>query len=937
MKKVMKLAYLLMGVALLLSSCSEDIFPGGSESNEDVTISLAYSDVSPRDIVVNSRATDAEERHLDNLYIYIFDGNGNLKGYKGIEGADNLNQYTSNTTKAEITGIKTRSGESYIYAVANISTGIYPVETSSGTVAANKLPINLNEETARAGGYDFTLDQLKALTFKRNNTSIDITSAFLMSGAVQDGNLVNITTAGTIASGDNAIRLSRIVSKVKFTIKAAKTTGVTRSFKLETYDIMNIAVDGSLVGKIDGNRRNKTTNVNNNIGNTVRPNDVENDAQFFEVYLPENLQDAVHNVTTQAEREDDSQSIPKEFTNAPANGTYVVLKGKYEETTSSSTKSADVTYYVHLGDCSRDKNNYDVERNCKYTYNITVAGVDKIIVEAKKESGADQPGAEGVVLEYGATGKNMTLDSHYEYMVMRFYQNDIQALKKAGKGYFYQVYALGNHTDVINVGATTVGKKNDVDTSWIQFAIKCRRDGSSSTYSEDKTNRGTACSYPGTNANDLYTVDKFLKYLYDNANSTSIWTGGYDYNKGSYYVDATCFISENYYKNLTWNQYVNDVDKRAFYVANEVKTSNDGRSVYAQTQYGLTQYNIQTFYDRSKAGSITAYGCETINDEEGKGFSVNGGGSTYQSAGSDTWNGRANMVADINTRTDTWKSLKNNTSLIKACMSRNRDLNGDGKISDDEIRWYAPTISQYIGIWIGEEIMSGESKLFNKATSTLSTSNDPGCRMLYYSSTYNENTYFSEEGLATNHNNSAYPPKLVRCLRNLKSNDVGYNRTPAKYYTYESSVVTLNNVDEKALNTSGEQGELNAHTERSALNKPAKKFKISNEKYYGEGYTDGWGNWHWTEVTPTQEHVVDGTFKCYNKYEEGDKKWRVPNQRELSVMFLVDKDKITNTYCRTIFSNTNFRKSWTYSSNIFTMDVNKWNATGSVRCIKVQK
>lgn len=937
MKKVMKLAYLLMGVALLLSSCSEDIFPGGSESNEDVTISLAYSDVSPRDIVVNSRATEAEERHLDNLYIYIFDGNGNLKGYKGIEGEVNLNQYTSNTTKAEITGIKTRSGESYIYAVANISTGLYPVETSNGTVEANKLPINLNEETARAGGYEFTLDQLKALTFKRNNTSIDITSAFLMSGAVQDGNLVNITTAGTIASGDNAIRLSRIVSKVKFTIKAAKTTGVTRSFKLETYDIMNIAVDGSLVGKIDGNRRNKTTNVNNNIGNTVRPNDVENDAQFFEVYLPENLQDAVHNVTTQAEREDDSQSIPKEFTNAPANGTYVVLKGKYEETTSSSTKSADVTYYVHLGDCSRDKNNYDVERNCKYTYNITVAGVDKIIVEAKKESGADQPGAEGVVLEYGATGKNMTLDSHYEYMVMRFYQNDIQALKKAGKGYFYQVYALGNHTDVINVGATTVGKKNDVDTSWIQFAIKCRRDGSSSTYSEDKTNRGTACSYPGTNANDLYTVDKFLKYLYDNANSTSIWTGGYDYNKGSYYVDATCFISENYYKNLTWNQYVNDVDKRAFYVANEVKTSNDGRSVYAQTQYGLTQYNIQTFYDRSKAGSITAYGCETINDEEGKGFSVNGGGSNYQSAGSDTWNGRANMVADINTRTDTWKSLKNNTSLIKACMSRNRDLNGDGKISDDEIRWYAPTISQYIGIWIGEEIMSGESKLFNKATSTLSTSNDPGCRMLYYSSTYNENTYFSEEGLATNHNNSAYPPKLVRCLRNLKSNDVGYNRTPAKYYTYESSVVTLNNVDEKALNTSGEQGELNAHTERSALNKPAKKFKISNEKYYGEGYTDGWGNWHWTGVTPTQEHVVDGTFKCYNKYEEGDKKWRVPNQRELSVMFLVDKDKITNTYCRTIFSNTNFRKSWTYSSNIFTMDVNKWNATGSVRCIKVQK
>ena len=930
----MKLAYLLMGVALLLSSCSEDIFPGGSESNEDVTISLAYSDVSPRDIVVNSRATDAEERHLDNLYIYIFDGNGNLKGYKGIEGEDNLNQNTSSTNKAQITGIKTRSGESYIYAVANISTGLYPVETSSGTVAANKLPINLNEETARAGGYDFTLDQLKALTFKRNNTSIDITSAFLMSGAVQDGNLVNITTAGTIASGDNAIRLSRIVSKVKFTIKAANTTGVTRSFKLDTYDIMNIAVDGSLVGKIDGNSRNKTINVNNNIGNTVRPNDVENDAQFFEVYLPENLQDAVNNVTTQAEREDDSQSIPKEFTNAPANGTYVVLKGKYEETTSSSTKSADVTYYVHLGDCSRDKNNYDVERNCKYTYNITVAGVDKIIVEATKEEGKElQPGAEGVVLEYGATGKNMTLDSHYEYMVMRFYQKDIQELKNAGKGYFYQVYALGNHTDVINVGATTVGKDNGVDTSWIQFAIKCSRDRSSSTYSADKTDRGTACSYPGTQSSDLYTVDKFLKYLYDNANSTSIWTGGYDYNKRSYYVDATCFISENYYKNLTWNKYVNDVDKRAFYVANEVETSNDGRSVYAKTQYGLTQYNIQTFYDRSQAGSITAYGCETINDEEGKSFTANGGGSKYNSAGTDKWNGRTNMVADINKRSDTWETLKTNTSLIKACMSRNRDLNGDGKISDDEIRWYAPTISQYIGIWIGEEIMSTEAKLFNRATSTLEGESD---RMLYYSSTNNQNTYFSEEGMATNHyyyynsenKNLAYPPKLVRCLRNLKSNNEGYNSEPDKYYTYNAtnSKVTLDKVDEKALNKTGELGELNEHEERSAVNKPAKSFKIAANTYPTENSSRA-----------SMENVVYGNFKCYGNYSEGDTKWRVPNQREMSVMYLIDPNLINMTYCRTKFSNLNFRKSWTYTS-VFTMATN-WSdkAFGKVRCIKVLK
>lgn len=927
MKKVMKLAYLLMGVALLLSSCSEDIFPGGSESNEDVTISLAYSDVSPRDIVVNSRATEAEERHLDNLYIYIFDGNGNLKGYKGIEGAEKLNQSTSSTNTAQIDGIKTRSGESYIYAVANISsTGLYPVETSDNTVEENKLPINLNEDKARAGEYNFTLNKLKALTFNRENTSIDV-STFLMSGAVQTGNLVNITTAGTIASGDNTIRLSRIVSKVKFTIKAAKEEGITRSFKLDTYDIMNIAQEGRLIGNNDGNDRIEAEKVNNNIGNTIGVNDVEDGAQFFEVYLPENLQTKVKSVNSQAAREDDSQTKPQKFfTNAPAKGTYVVLKGKYEETQKGTTRSADVTYYVHLGDCTKDVDNYDVERNCKYTYNITVAGVEKIIVEAKRESGADQPGAEGVVLEYGATGKNMTLDSHYEYMVMRFYQKDIQELKNAGKGYFYQVYALGNHTDVINVGAETKGSKNNVDTSWIQFAIKCSRDNTSSEYSTDKTNRGTACSYPGTkNKNDLYTVEDFLKYLYDNANSTSIWTGGYDYNKESYYVDATCFISENYYKDRKWNQYVNDVDKRAFYVANEVVTSNDGRSVYAKTQYGLTQYNIQTFYDRNQAGSITAYGCETINDEEGKGFTVNGGGTKYNSSGNDPWNGRANMLEDIK-KSDNWESLKNNTSLIKACMSRNRDLNGDGKISKDEIRWYAPTISQYIGIWIGEEIMSTEAKLFNRSTSTLKGESD---RMLYYSSTNNQNTYFSEEGMATNnYPTQNYPPKLVRCLRNLQSYNEGYNSEPDEYYTYNpsESTVTLDKVDEKALNTSGGLEELNEHEERSAGNKPAKSFRIAAKTYPENNSSEA-----------SMESVVYGKFKCYGKYKEEDRKWRVPNQREMSVMYLINPNLINMAYCRTKFSNLNFRKSWTYTS-VFTMATN-WSdkSSGKVRCIKVLK
>lgn len=946
----MKLAYLLMGVALLLSSCSEDLFTGGSESNEDVTISLAYSDVSPRDIVVNSRSKTQEERHLDNLYIYIFDGNGNLKGYKGIEGEDNLNQNTSSSEKQEITGIKTRSGDSYIYAVANISTGLYPVATSNGTVESNKLPINLDEDKARAGEYEFTLDQLKALTFNRNNrNTIQISSAFLMSGAVQQGKLVNITPAGTIENGGNDIRLSRIVSKVKFTIKEKTGDGVTRSFKLDNYSIMNIAMKGTLIGNIDGNDKkyiNNDTDVSNIVGQTLSVNDVdETGAEYFKAYLPENLQEAQHDVTEQAKREDDGKSDPKVFTNAPDYGTYVVLKGKYEETKDGSTKTANVTYYVHLGDCSANYNDYNVERNCKYTFNITVAGVDKIIVEAKKE-GNDQPGAEGVVMEYGKMGKNLTLDSHYEYMVMRFYKNNIQNLKKYNIGYYYQVYALGKKTKPINVKDVAnpetqkhQQKLNGVDTKWIEFAIT-GRNGSKSIYGVANNGRGIPCDYPGIGK--TMDIETFLKKLYVNADNDSFWTNGE-------YIDATCFVSENYYKDLSWDKYVNNVDKRAFYIANKIWVSEDKRSVYAEAQYGLTQHNIQTFYDRSKAGSVTAYGCETINDEEKPGGGDTGFDINEQvkgSNGNDYWNGRANMIQDIDNFKDnkpvrTWDELKGNISLRIACMSRNRDLNGDGNISEDEIRWYAPATQQYAGLWIGEEVMSTESKLFNKSTKILKKDSYEG-RMAYYSSTQDAESFISEEGMATGNYNlrlSPYSPKYVRCVRNLKSKDtkdIGYGETPAPYYSYDSKTktVTLDKVDEDALNITGEQGELFDHTERDEGNKPAKKFTIA--KSFWNGSYDYKG----TTIEPTAKNVYEGRYWCYGRYidENNEKNWRVPNQRELCIMSMVASDDALNSACRTHFSNMDFRQSWTYrdgsKGRMFTMSLT--SVTG-VRCIKVLK
>lgn len=916
-KSIYTLAFIII---CLLCGCSESLFSPITGS-EKVTLTLGVSDTSPREITVNTRATDAEERKLDNLYIYIFDGEGKLKGYKGV--TSGLDQNTSDDHKADISGIKTRAGEAYIYAVANAFTaGTYSLGISEGTVEAGKLPIGLNEEDAQDGKYNFTKDMLMKLLVSRNHETIQMSSAFLMSGSVNNGKLVTIQENGSVTE-DSDIKLNRTVAKFNFNISVKTGDNVKRTFTLSNYDIMNIPLSEILVGSSDNNT-NKLSNIQfgNETGRTLGVND----GLSFEFYLPENLQTPKNSVSSQSAREDDNQSTPKSFTNAPDDGSYVVLKGKYTEVNGTTTRDANVTYYVHLGDCSKDPNDYNVERNCRYTFNITVAGVNNIIVEAQKESN-NQPGAEGVVLEYGSAGKFMALDSHYEYMVMRFYQKDIKALKDKNHGYYYQISDINGTSGAMDVTDEEKGNLNNASKDWVEFAI-------GGTYnSTSNTERGTACAYPGKNSKNLYNVTDFLKLLYSHADDTDkkFWTG--DRNNNNRYIDATCFVDENYYPDKTWDKFVNDVPNRYLYIANTVETSNDGRSVYAKAQYGLSQYNIQTFYDHNQSNSVVAYGCETINDEEGKGFTDDGEGGTsqsqYQSYGSDSWNGRNNMLADIfngNSPRYTWDQLKDNKSLVKACMSRNRDLNGDGKISQDEMRWYAPTVKQYAGLWIGEEIISTESKLYNKSTSTLDKNNDPGCRMLYYTSTKGQNTYFSEEGMAFNNHNGTWKATLVRCIRNLKSNNTGYSEEPNKFYTANDKVVELDKVDAKALNATNAQGELITHTERSEHNKPAKKFQVATNKYstkYGD-------------YDPTQQNVVYGNYQCYGHYDENGTNWRVPNQREMVVMYLVDPTWIAYTYCRTKFSNMNFRYSWIYENNFSMWDA-YWNSSQAVRCIRPTK
>lgn len=937
---------------IIFSSCSEDVFDSiGVNSGKKVTLTIDVQQLTPK-VIANTRATYTENA-LNNLQIFVFDGtdnNAKLKGYRYITHNANASDDTNldQNGNAKEVSIKTTTGISTIYAVANVPTAIYKIGNNSKMPTAESSNV-WSEDDAQDRKIDFTLGDLKAIEFVRNQGEFDITEAnFMMSGYYKEG------AECTIAENDNGsgyimgdsdpiINLYRVVSKISFTIKNLTENSETNesdiAFTPTSYQICNIPQIGALMK-----------------GSEMKAADFENTSELhyttqatnsFEIYLPENLQKCTStNIQNWDDREADSQTGDKSFTNAPANATYVVLKGRYSSTfnkgkTGEYNRSADVTYYIHLGDFGtpttpvKDNMDFNVERNCHYTYTVTVKGVNSIVVEAKKE-GDYQYGAEGVVLDT-SSGKMFTLDSHYEQVNMTFSQSEIQELVNAEKGYMFQVHDLNGTSNIITVTSGTDEESissslNGTSYDWVEFV-----DGKNQFY-------------PGTSKTK--GLIKVLKELYNNRDNNSFWTNG----QKTY----TCFINENYYNNRKWSEYCN-ISPRTLYIANNVTVSEDNRSTYLTLKYGLSQYSIQTFYNKNKANDVIAYGCETVRDDNRQwkldGTSTSECGfdhdattvdlSISQSKGTNNWDGLANMKSDIKNGSSyyNWDDITY-TEAKMACMSRNRDLNGDGEITDDEIRWYCPSVNQYGGMWIGENAINEvKARLYQGDTKTLA---DPNGSYLnrtgaehYFTNTNSATVFWAEEGMATG-NEYANDQKLkyIRCVRNLESNKSGVNTSANTYYQYDNNIIDVTRLDENALRTTYQTNELNPHNEREAIISNARsKFEVATSSVEKTG--------GYTMV----EAVTDQNTLCNTSYTQDNSEWRAPNQRELCLIYIVGafSNWSGNNYgCRTKFSgvttNTDgtesgLRYSWQGGSGNVNMSnfAKRNNATDGnikLRCVK---
>ena len=885
-------------------ACAKEVGPGYEEGLPVTSIKMSISAPSQDKIDISTKATEAVESAVEQIAIFFYKANDEkampivseiTPKYASKEGSN----YKYNIVIPAANLEEMRSGKWFMYAVANYGKGFFPVD------------INALKGLTRNQFLDYCIT-------KQNNALDILETSVLMSGKYCPAGKTYDQCDGSldIKPGENIldgiIRLRRSVAKITFVFKGGShthtidgtTTTANVTFKPESYGLYEYSRSCTLMER----DWNDAIEYKGDL-NVSETNRFHNGSDFpitgsrFEFYMPENVQtrnvkgtpDNGWNYFNREERNSDGVENPTQeqyntFKYAPKHGTFVAVKGTIS--IPEENYSGDVTYYIHLGNFTQSADDFTVRRNYHYTYTITVNGVDNIIAEAKAEDSSEiQPGAEGNITHTTDAYLDVRLDSHYETVLLKV-EADVDAST-------YAVRVNSPYTKNVMVKSTDSpadfeAKKKDLDYGWIRFGKPAANKGYISYPGEDKTTDIFGLITDLQNKNEKY----WLKGTYTESGQTTA--------KDYYYTIA--YVNEYYYEDKMNNAADKTAELKKFINADDrtmsvilgpnVFESKDGHSTYTDLTHGffnISQRSIKTFYDLSVANP---FGIEQIEEtaatsnykkERSSIFS-----SDYDKDKSDQDNGYANIPDRFIDGSSSWTSYISNgfyqsVALSKdyavyQCLSRNRDENGNGTIDASEVKWYLPAVNQCTYYWFGMNSLPEDARI--KMEDRVENS--------YWNSTKAHAKWWAAEG-------SAYGPdesskNKVRCVRSLKTHDAA--ATDVSVYDPTNRVVTMKGMDEKSVRAAGTvTGEYASHYRGSEFDILPSSFQIANRNLQ-QG--DTLGTTSTTEVKFTNEDMKNPNKSSCASYSEAtdgsDKgKWRVPNEKELTVILKCLRDDDSDT------------------------------------------
>lgn len=440
-------------------------------------------------------------------------------------------------------------------------------------------------------------------------------------------------------------------------------------------------------------------------------------------------------------------------------------------------------------------------------------------------------------------------------------------------------------------------------------------------------------------------------------------------------LKVTAFINEYYYErhpisgewidkdNSLWRRVLTLDEPRVMSILSDTRTSVDQESKVVGAAYSIRQKSIQTVYNHANPNLTSAWGTEHRDESSAEHIS---GGMYYatnshstlgnrNSGNNDPYNGRLNTLKEWDLMTgSTFKTDQNWATYINpeatddanvlqsdyqklryACMTRNRDNDGDGKIDADEVRWYLASIQQLAGIWMGSNGIQPTARLYTRSASQQQSGDPDQWREHVISSTQygtnsnNPQLIWAEEGCSTGtiSNSVSYAGSgwdrisgySIRCVRNVNMDgDEGYapEAAPMDYvevYTMKDGVKTpVKSTDTFSANSDiyfdlqylnsrsfrlpvgvsdspYEPTELVMANERHSLNNLSEAFVATN-KQPSSSYTGA-------QFLATNNNVTNSLTS--NPYCPAG--YRLANQRELTLMVIYAKGFMPNS---TVMSRT---------------------------------
>lgn len=939
----------------LLSACVDEQAVNSSVDvveGREVNLSLSFASGDPEVIQTKSALT---EGRVSDLYVLLFDERGNRvpitskdQGYfENLSGLSGSISFETTTGKRRIYGIANLKSD----ATKSIKKQLDGITNESGL---KEIQVSLKDNIVSFSGSSFLASGYYTAG-KDATTEPD--AANLVAIDLVDGNAV-VKDATTNAPIDGSIKLVRLFSNITFNI--SKTDGVD-AFEPVSWRIVNVPTASPLykgVGESSNESKNYfSTSINQRF-----------EKNSFEFAMLENLQSASN--INENDRESDELR--------PKYATYVEIKGHFvgkgnkknpDGSVEENAKvDANVTYFISLGLGAGSKSNnlgdYNSKRNKIYKYNVTVAGVNKIITEVNEKDPYHRADGDVTYVE----GEVDNIDAHYESKVYTFNIKDINAY---GTDFLVKTPFT---TGYIRLAEANPGDQDYAENwQWVHFMVnETQRSGkvyldAKQRYPEDKTK--------------LMDVKEFSDYIHKAENFLN--------NE----LKVTCFIDEYYYKNKKWTEFVNTEPRVLQIMCNiDSYTHNDNHtSSLRSARYTISQKSIQTIYALNP--NNTAWGIEWVN-ETGPIPSSNYGDATN---GNDWNNGYINLLNEnllgkgwYQDNTANFNSLFN--KAYAACMSRNRDENGNGVIDKNEMKWYLPAIYQYMDIWMGTFGLPNGFALYQGSG-----------EQHHFQASNEKYILWAEEGSSFGNNNDNGQNRSIRCIRNLGMNDeqMAKGDYPDQYYSEKDLVFDLSNMNSQSIRNQFLEEELDehTHTDFNGANAPYRKFKLAKNKATGfkvkylgkvsyeinapggkthngksgyftigngpEGYIrdendyffeksgyiriyyfryykieekDEWLDRTQNDISRSEliTNMSLGNSPCKDYSEDGDSDgWRLPNQRELQMIIRAGKVNRQDLYSWTKYAYNKIRV-YAYNKNLYLTDGddNTKDPRHQIRCVK---